>query len=351
MTAPRRYTALPCPALEAELDCALAELATAIDALQPPKLSAVILGGGYGRDEGGVLHTPSGDRLYNDLDFFVFAQDATRKERLQIDQALASLAPQWSEKLQIAVDFGPTKNLSDLPKVARTLMYQELLRGWKPVWGKIDLPSHLPALPADELPVTEAMRLLLNRGMGLLLAGERLDTNSEDSDFIVRNMHKTLLGCGDALLIANGRYAWSIAERLAAIQHLARQGSLSDDFRAGYETACHYKQEPIPRMPDNPWEFWRRCRQLWQWTVQSVAGQADADATLVRTGLHQAALAERSLRNFLRWTLRSRRLRAPRFSFDAPVVTFLGMLYEELLRERPISPIPPQLLQLWQHFN
>ena len=351
MTDPRRYTALPCPALEAELDCALAELATAIDALQPPKLATVILGGGYGRDEGGILHTPSGDRLYNDLDFFVFAQDATRQERLQIDQTLASLVPQWSEKLQVAVDFGPAKNLSDLPKVARTLMYQELLRGWKPVWGKIDLSSHISALPADELPVTEAMRLLLNRGMGLLLAGERLDTNSEDSDFIVRNMHKTLLGCGDALLIANGQYAWSAAERLAAIQNLARQGSLPDDFLVGYETACHYKQEPIPRLPGNPWEFWRRCRQFWLWTVQSVAGQAGADAKLVRTGLHRTALTECSLRNFLRWTLRSRRLRAPRFAFDAPVVTILGMLYAELLRPSPIYPVPQKLLRLWHFFN
>ena len=350
MTVPRRYTALPCPALETELDCNLAALAHEIDALRPPKLSAVILGGGYGRGEGGVLHPPSGDRLYNDLDFFVFAKDATRQERLQIDQALASLVPQWSEKLQVAVDFGPAKNLSDLPKVAQTLMYQELLRGWKPVWGEMDLSSHISALPADKLPVTEAMRLLLNRGMGLLLAGERLDNNG-DEDFIVRNMHKALLGSGDALLIAKGQYAWSAAERLAAIQHLARQGSLPDDFLAGYETACHYKQEPVPRLPDHPWEFWRRCRQFWQWTVQSVAGQADAEAKLVRTGLHRAASADRSLRNFLRWTLRSRRLRAPRFAFDAPVVTLLGMLYDELLQASPAYPVSPQLLRLWHFFN
>ncbi|MBQ6473930.1 MAG: hypothetical protein IJJ33_18220 [Victivallales bacterium] len=148
MTAPRSYTALPCPALEEKLDAALEDLAREIDALQQPKLVAVVLGGGYGRGEGGILRTPTGDSLYNDLDFFVFAQNATRDERVQIDQALASLAPKWSEKLQVSVDFGPTKNLADLPKVARTLMYQELLRGWKPVWGKIDLsfPAPFPGL-------------------------------------------------------------------------------------------------------------------------------------------------------------------------------------------------------------
>ena len=351
MTAPRRYTALPCPALEEKLDAALEDLAREIDALQQPKLVAVVLGGGYGRGEGGILRTPTGDRLYNDLDFFVFAQNATRDERVQIDQALASLAPKWSEKLQVSVDFGPTKNLADLSKVARTLMYQELLRGWKPVWGKIDLSSHLPALSADELPVTEAIRLLLNRGMGLLLAGEHLAANSDEQDFIARNMHKALLGCGDALLLANGRYAWSAAEHLAAIQNLALQQNLPRDFDKGYESAFRYKQEPTPQLPDDPWEFWHRCRHLWLWTVQTVAGQADSDANLVRIGLHRTAIAERSLRNFLRWTFRARRLRPPRIAFDAPVVTLLGMLYTELLPEATAYPVPTNLLRLWQFFN
>src|SRR6266571_2140097 len=35
------------------------------------KLEAILLGGGYGRGEGGVLKTESDDRPYNDLEFYV----------------------------------------------------------------------------------------------------------------------------------------------------------------------------------------------------------------------------------------------------------------------------------------
>src|SRR5439155_17495371 len=35
------------------------------------KLEAILLGGGYGRGEGGVLKTESGDRPYNYLEFYV----------------------------------------------------------------------------------------------------------------------------------------------------------------------------------------------------------------------------------------------------------------------------------------
>ena len=38
------------------------------------RLEAVVLGGGYGRGEGGVLKTEAGDRFYNDLEFYVFVQ-------------------------------------------------------------------------------------------------------------------------------------------------------------------------------------------------------------------------------------------------------------------------------------
>src|SRR5262245_28644222 len=37
-----------------------------------PGLEGLVLGGGYGRGEGGVLRTDTGDQPYNDLDFYVF---------------------------------------------------------------------------------------------------------------------------------------------------------------------------------------------------------------------------------------------------------------------------------------
>ena len=85
-----RYTVVPDAALESLIDRTLAEIASEIDALRLPCLQAVVLGGGYGRGEGGVLHTPAGGRLYNDLDFFVVSRNADPRAAARIDAAPAA---------------------------------------------------------------------------------------------------------------------------------------------------------------------------------------------------------------------------------------------------------------------
>src|SRR5438105_13305058 len=66
-----------------ELEALLRQLCTHISErvarLVPEgKLEALVLGGGYGRGEGGVLTTDAGERPYNDLEFYIFL----RGERL-----------------------------------------------------------------------------------------------------------------------------------------------------------------------------------------------------------------------------------------------------------------------------
>src|SRR4051794_23190626 len=46
-------------------------LAGVLEIVSPQRLEALLLGGGYGRGEGGVLRTETGDRPYNDLEFYV----------------------------------------------------------------------------------------------------------------------------------------------------------------------------------------------------------------------------------------------------------------------------------------
>ncbi|MBR4125548.1 MAG: hypothetical protein IKR13_05045 [Victivallales bacterium] len=347
-----RYTCLPSEAVTRLLDSALPLIAQDIDAIRPARLAAVVLGGGYGRGEGGVLRTPQGDHLYNDLDFFVFSQNASARERAEIDQAMVPLAQRWSQQLAVAVDFGPAKNLSALPKVANTLMYQELLRGHLPVWGTARLAELLPELPAEKLPVSEALRLLMNRGMGLLLAAERLANGHPDHDFIVLNMHKSLLGSGDALLLGTGHYAWHATERIDAFRELATRLNLPGEFVEWYATGLHFKQEPSTSLPDQPWDFWQNCRNFWRCAVRTLAATPSASQPAeVADGLHLAVRPECSFKNLLRWTLRTHSLRTCATAFDPPAATILAMLFAELEREEHPVVIPEKLLRLWQLFN
>lgn len=344
------FTVIPSPGLEELLKQALAGIAADIGALELPGLRAVVLGGGYGRGEGGVLRTPEGDRLYNDLDFFVFASGAGRALRARIDRALRELSGPWTEKLGVAVDFGPVKNCGTLKKVASTLMYQELLRGWKPVWGTPEMENWIPAVEPRELPFSEAARLLLNRGMGLVFAGERLRAGDPDADFIVRNMNKALLGAGDALLIAAGEYRWRGQERAERFRSWAAQEKLPAEYVSLYEKAFRFKLEPLPVMPEDPGSEWRKCRGFYLDAVRRAAGVLNSGD--VPDGLSRRAAEECSLRELLRWARRTFGLRPGRAMFEPPVVTLLGRVFQLLAGAEEAFPLcPPGLRRLWSVFN
>jgi len=347
-----QYTGLPSPALTLRLERFLAALAAEIGALHLPKLAGVVLGGGYGRGEGGIRRTPEGDRLYNDLDFFVFARGANRREAARIDRELQLLAERCGKELEAAVDFGPVKNLAALRRVAATLMFQELRRGWRPVWGDADPTRFIPELAPEALPFSEAARLLLNRGMGLILAGERIAAGGDDPDFIMRNIHKAALGAGDALLLAAGLYRWRGAERAAAFREYVSREAMPPPYADLYEEAWRYKLEPQPVLPADPPAAWRQRRAFYLDAVRRAAGApSGAAAREIAAGLSRRSQHERSFVNLLRWLRRTRKIRFAAGAFDAPPVTVLGRLYRELSCSDGIPSASPELRRLWSMFN
>jgi hypothetical protein len=187
-------------------------------------IAAVILGGGYGRGEGGVLKTSGGrKKLYNDLDFFVIAENLSHIKLKKVDKVMASIGDDFSRKLEIDVDFGPAKNLRQLAKTPFTMMWQELREGHIVIYGDKYIPDILPDYDLHDLPRSEGLRLLLNRGAGLLFARQRLGQENlrvEDRDFIGRNLNKTVLACGDVFLLLRKKYCLSVRERLALLEKL-----------------------------------------------------------------------------------------------------------------------------------
>lgn len=350
METPHRYTAIASAEVAELLDRTLAGIGADIDAAAIPGLLAVLLGGGYGRGEGGVRHTALGDRPYNDLDFFVVASSAAAADGIKA--ALRNIAEKWEKTLGIAVDFSYAKTPEQLRKAAGTLMFQELLRGYLPVWGKADLAECIPALTPEELPFTEAARLFLNRGMGLVLSGEHISRQSDDADFIVRNLNKAILGSGDALLLAAGLYRWSATERQAAFAGYVQRAGLPEKYATRYEQALRYKSAPDPVLPDDPQAAWQDVREFFLDAVRRAAEvPADADARAVSSGLSRRAAKERSVKNLLRWARRTGKLRCPATWCDAPVVTLLGQLYDRLSRPEVCPDCPPKLRRLWEFFN
>src|SRR5215831_17220943 len=74
-------------------------------AVPPRKLQAVVLGGGYGRGEGGVLRTESGDQPYNDIEFYVFIRGNRHWSCRQYGESLLKVAEDLSRRSNLHVEF------------------------------------------------------------------------------------------------------------------------------------------------------------------------------------------------------------------------------------------------------
>ncbi|MFA6929957.1 MAG: hypothetical protein WCT05_06495 [Lentisphaeria bacterium] len=307
------FTQIADAAVEKKLASALAGIAADMAALPPEEHPmAVYLGGGYGRGDGGVALKADGTRgLYNDLDLFVVGRNFWHCRR--INRALQKLQYKWTEMLQVEVEFSSAKTPAGLARIRDTLMFQELLRGHQQIFGETDVLQGLPRLRVEDLSVLEGFRLLLNRGAGLLFAAERIlsaeGMNDEQRDFAVRNLHKTVLGCGDALLLIQHRYCWKSSERLVALKELQQQRL--PELPEWYAQSLAFKALP---QPDFSTDLLFRCeqvRQLWQQSLHDTLVKHCGSSVQNVIEIQQLFLNSphfkygNPLKNALRWLLKT----------------------------------------------
>ncbi len=239
-----------------------------VDTIGRDDLAALVLGGGYGRGEGGVLVDDNGEMsLYNDFDFFVITNDIGRLQQRRINRALRNLSPELSKLAEIDVDFSPVKNISDLKKSAFTMMWQELKYGHVVIYGQQNILEQLPAFDLNYMPSEELAKLMLNRGTGLLLARQRMaksDLDAEDVDFIVRNIWKAVMACGDSYLAIHHTYSYSYKQRSELFDAYKDDQAIAG-FYLWYKNAIDFKLKPVmsgrdelPAMLDKARDFFAR---------------------------------------------------------------------------------------------
>jgi hypothetical protein len=226
-------------------------------------------------------------------------------------------------------------------------MMQELKRGYRLVCGEDLLAQYLPEYPASELPFSEACRLLLNRGMGLMLAGVEINRRSDEADFILRNIYKGILGAGDALLIASGEYRWRISERLEAIE----KSDLPEVWKKLYGDAVKFKSAPVGRIDTDVAVFWHDACDFWRASLLRCAGVEDS-GKLYR-GIYDKSRknGEVSLKNYLKYCIKTRTLALTGGKkYSVPAV---AVLLPEVYSALAVMPekIGRKLHQHWLIFN
>ncbi|HEV7928423.1 MAG TPA: hypothetical protein VGR14_23925 [Verrucomicrobiae bacterium] len=193
------------------------------------KLEALILGGGYGRGEGGVLRTETGDQPYNDLEFYVFIRGNRWLNGRRYRDGLHHLAHDLAATAKVEVEF-KIISTDKLRRSSASMFYYDLVMGHRWLWGdESQLTGCAHHHEALLIPPAEATRLLMNRGSGLLFAREKLQHRpftEADADFVGRNLAKAQLAFGDAILTAFGQYHWSCRQRHERLLKLVTKENL-----------------------------------------------------------------------------------------------------------------------------
>lgn len=213
------------------------------------KLEGVALGGGYGRGEGGVLKTPAGEQPYNDLEFYVFVRDYAWWNERRYIKALHELSNELTLLAGIELEF-KIISAAKLRGSPQSLFYHDLIMGHRWLLGDDRLFAGCEhQRSAQTIPLSEATRLLMNRCSGLLFAHGKLEQESfspEDADFVCRNIAKTQLALGDAVLIAFQQYHWSCPERGRRLSELAAAEGLPwlDPVYQHHTAGIEFKLQP-----------------------------------------------------------------------------------------------------------
>ncbi len=248
----RRFTLDGSKELEHRLAVVCERIRAALCGLFPAgKLEALLLGGGYGRGEGGVLSTPEGDRPYNDLEFYVFLRGNRHLNEMRYHRALDVLGHILTPQIGIEVEF-KIASLDEFVRSPVSMFSYDLVTGHRLLVGREELLDDCGHhMIATNIPLSECSRLLMNRCSGLLFARELLEkTDSSfttaDADFIRRNIAKASLALGDAVLTARGGYHWSCRERHHRLMELSPEPSLRclEQLRHHHKVGVAFKLHP-----------------------------------------------------------------------------------------------------------
>ncbi|MBR7106223.1 MAG: hypothetical protein IKC88_04470 [Opitutales bacterium] len=221
-------------------------------------LQFVVFGGGYGRGEGGIYESSNGATLYNDLDFFVLANDdASNADLNEIDSFFATLSQEFSEMVKIDVDFSKAVKVSYASARMDIMSWREMALCRNVVFGDLQAFEKIFILNSDKTEVVESeiMKLAMNRFSGLLYASQKLFEKAEmsesDADFIARNINKALFASGDIYLAKSNNLPFKISSRLLEIQ----RGYYPEDIKIAYKNATDFKAFPKIHFSKSDYEY------------------------------------------------------------------------------------------------
>ena len=237
-----RFTVRGGDEVESSITSLVSEVGRIVEETVPPSdYKALILLGGYGRGEGGVVVRDGQEQPHNNLDFLLILEDPAAETRIR-----ESVAPRWSalEKARgIGLDLGcvSVRTLQHSPCL---VMWYDMRFGHKTVLGDSDFLPSLKQFSVDRILPGDVLWLLVNRGSHVLINDYLMAQRApreEDKRVIVKHAVKAIIGYGDALLFFLGAYNWSYQEKA---RRMAERTDVPESFRNLYAEAIAFRFAP-----------------------------------------------------------------------------------------------------------
>ncbi len=244
------YTAIADPDVDRLVASHLTEVSSTVRRrVRPEQLAGVVLFGGYGRGEGGVAAGADEARPHNNYDLLVVLQDASPWQATLLGRQLRAASVDLERRLGVGVDLS-TISYAALKQAPPQIFWYDVRRMHRIVQGPEDLLSAIPAYELDDIPQIERARLLLNRS-ALLAINRLIWRTSEEKpttvqlEAMIKHVAKAVLGFGDAVLLAGGRYVVSYRKKVGALEQIAASTSaVSRDFRDLHRWATEFRFRP-----------------------------------------------------------------------------------------------------------
>jgi predicted AlkP superfamily pyrophosphatase or phosphodiesterase len=252
-----RYTQALLPKADTVIEQHLQSIATEIKKVCPD-MTALLLVGGFGRGEGGVYQDEAGQiRPINDFDLIALGTQIPQSNLKTIRQKLAK---------QIGIDYVDiVAQKAPWPEVSPPLFYFDCSYGSQLLVGPPEVLAWLPKYAPAQIPLSEGVRLLLNRAAGLMigLEGFSIQKRLEEPQrkFLSNQIIKALIAIGDWYLLE-----WADYHTLYAIRR-ERFSLLASAYGLSTALIEHVKQAySLKITPD-----YGKIKDLHEWLYQTIA--------------------------------------------------------------------------------
>ena len=211
--------------------------------IHPNQFKALIMLGGYGRGEGGVVTIDGKEYPHNNLDFLLITKNLNNKKQNELKKKIFSKFLPLNRKIKIQIDLGIV-NTSTLKHTANRIIWYDMRFGHKTILGDENFVPSLRRFRLQTIPKWDARNLLVNRGTLIIINELLLKKKTLDIDIqqlIIKHIIKAIIGYGDALLFFLDDYHWSYIEKQKRMQN---RNDVSENFKKIYDEAMEFRFQP-----------------------------------------------------------------------------------------------------------